>query len=67
MLDPNQKIRVASDVALSLLGIKRSEALKEHAPPDLGRLLGFDRAPEVTTLRRKLSTLPACVSPLTMK
>ncbi len=45
---------------MALLRIKRPEALKGHAPPDLGRLLGLDRAPEVKTLRRKLSTLAAC-------
>jgi len=44
---------------MALLRIKRPEALKEHAPPDLGRLLGLDRAPEVKTLRRRLSTLAA--------
>jgi hypothetical protein len=44
-------------VFLALLRIKRPEALKEHAPPDLGRLLGLDRAPEVKTLRRKLTRL----------
>jgi transposase len=44
---------------LALLRIKRPEALKEHAPDDLGRLLGLDRAPEVKTLRRKLSRLAA--------
>jgi transposase len=44
---------------LALLRIKRSEALKEHSPPDLGRLLGLDRAPEVKTLRRKLARLAA--------
>ncbi len=44
---------------MALLRIKRPEALKEHAPPDLGRLLGLDRAPEVKTLRRKLSALAA--------
>jgi len=42
---------------LALLRIKRPEALKEHAPDELGRLLGLDRAPEVKTLRRKLSRL----------
>jgi hypothetical protein len=42
---------------MALLRIKRPEALKEHAPPALGRVLGLDRAPEVKTLRRKLSTL----------
>jgi hypothetical protein len=44
---------------MALLRIKRAEHLKEHAPPDLGRLLGLDRAPEVKTLRRKLSRLAA--------
>jgi hypothetical protein len=44
-------------VFLALLRIKRPEALKEHAPPDLGRLLRLDRAPEVKTLRRKLTRL----------
>jgi transposase len=42
---------------LALLRIKRPEALKEHAPPDLGQLLGLDRAPEVKTLRKKLAQL----------
>ena len=44
---------------MALLRIKRPEALKEHVPSDLGRLLGLDRAPEVKTLRRKLSILAA--------
>lgn len=42
---------------MALLRIKRPEALKEHSPTDLGRLLGLDRAPEVKTLRRKLTRL----------
>src|SRR5213594_1885590 len=42
---------------MALLRIKRVEALKEHPPEDLGRVLGLDRAPEVKTLRRKLSRL----------
>lgn len=44
---------------MALLRIKRPEALKEHSPEDLGRLLGLDRAPEVKTLRRKLERLAA--------
>jgi hypothetical protein len=48
---------VVALVLLALLRIKRPEALKEHSPPDLGRLLGLDRAPEVKTLRRKLARL----------
>ena len=42
---------------MALLRLKRAEALKEHAPGELGRLLGLDRAPEVKTLRRKLARL----------
>ncbi len=42
---------------LALLRVKRPEGLKEHSPVDLGRLLGLDRAPEVKTLRRKLTRL----------
>ena len=45
---------------LALVRIKRPEALKEHAPDDLGRLLGLDRAPEVKTVRRKLARLGEC-------
>jgi DNA-binding CsgD family transcriptional regulator len=37
--------------------IKRPEALKEHDPQVLGRVLGLDRAPEVKTLRTKLTRL----------
>lgn len=46
-------------VLLSLLRLKRPENLKEFAPPDLGRVLGLDRAPEVKTMRRKLHRLAA--------
>jgi hypothetical protein len=45
---------------MALLRIKRPEGLKEHAPPDLGQVLGLDRAPEVKTVRRKLRRLAAC-------
>jgi hypothetical protein len=44
-------------IILALLRIKRPENLKEYSPQQLGRLLGLDRAPEVKTLRRKLSAL----------
>ena len=44
---------------MALWRIKRPEGLKECSPPDLGRVLGLDRAPEVKTLRRKLSQLAA--------
>ncbi len=42
---------------MALLRLKRPEHLKEHSPPDLGGILGLDRAPEVKTLRRKLDRL----------
>jgi transposase len=45
---------------MGLWRIKRPEGLKEHSPQSLGRVLGLDRAPEVKTLRRKLSRLAAC-------
>lgn len=44
-------------VFMALLRIKRPENLKERSPQELGRLLGLDRAPEVKTVRRKLSRL----------
>jgi len=44
-------------VVLALLRIRHPENLKEYSPPELGRLLGLDRAPEVKTLRRKLHVL----------
>jgi hypothetical protein len=43
-----------------LLREPRAEAATRIRPADLGRLLGLDRAPEVKTLRRKLSELAAC-------
>lgn len=39
---------------MALLRIKRPERLRHTSPPDLGRLLGLDRAPEVKTLRGRL-------------
>jgi transposase len=53
-------------ILMALLRIKRPEALKEHSPQGLGRLLGLDRAPEVKTLRGKLGRLAAygCASVL---
>jgi len=44
-------------LSLALLRVKRPENLKEYSPAELGRVLGLDRAPEVKTLRRKLSSL----------
>jgi hypothetical protein len=42
---------------MAILRIKHPEGLKEKAPGNLGLLLGLDRAPEVKTLRRKLTRL----------
>ncbi len=44
---------------MALLRIKRPEAIKEHVPAELGAIVGLDRAPEVKTLRRKLTRLAA--------
>jgi hypothetical protein len=44
---------------VTLLRIKRPEHLKERDPAAFGRLLGLDRAPEVKTLRRRLTCLAA--------
>ena len=44
---------------MALLRIKRPEHLKESDPAAFGRLLGLDRAPEVKTLRRRLTRLAA--------
>lgn len=51
---------------MALLRIQRPEQLKERDPANFGRLLGLDRAPEVKTLRRKLTRLAAqhCAEPL---
>ena len=46
-------------LVMALLRIKRPEQLKERDPAVLGQLLGLDRAPEVKTLRRKLTRLAA--------
>jgi transposase len=44
---------------MALLRVKRPEALKERSPLDFGRVLGLDRAPEVKTVRRKLTRFAA--------
>jgi hypothetical protein len=44
-------------LVMALARIKRPEALKERDPQALGRLLGLDRAPEVRTVRTKLTRL----------
>jgi len=44
-------------LSLALLRVKRPENLKEYSPAELGRVIGLDRAPEVKTLRRKLTQM----------
>ncbi len=44
---------------MALSRIQRPEHLKEQDPAAFGRVLGLDRAPEVKTLRRKLTRLAA--------
>lgn len=46
-------------LVMALLRLNRPEHLKERDPAGLGRLLGLDRAPEVKTLRCKLTRLAA--------
>src|SRR4029077_9850324 len=46
-------------VLMALLRIKRPEQLKDRDPAAFGRLLGLDQAPEVKTVRRKLTRLAA--------
>jgi transposase len=46
-------------VFMALLREPRAEGATRLRPADLGRLLGLDRAPEVKTLRRKLTELAA--------
>ena len=43
----------------SLLRIKRPEHFKEYNPRELGHIVGLDRAPEVKTVRRKVTELAA--------
>ncbi|MCH2516377.1 MAG: helix-turn-helix domain-containing protein [Dehalococcoidia bacterium] len=50
---------IVSLFLFALLRINRPEQLKEFSPCDLGRILGLDRAPEVKTVRRKLTILAA--------
>ncbi len=44
-------------VVMALLRIKSTEGLSNHAPGELGLVLGLDRAPEMKTARRKLAEL----------
>jgi len=43
----------------ALLRIKRPEHFKEYNPRELGHVVGLDRAPEVKTVRRKVTELAA--------
>ena len=51
------RVTVLMGVFMALLREPRAEGATRLSPPDLGRLLGLDRAPEVKTLRRKLAEL----------
>jgi hypothetical protein len=42
---------------MALWRVQRPEALKEYDPQILGRVMGLDRAPEIKTVRRKLTRL----------
>jgi transposase len=48
---------VLTCLLMALLRVKRPESLKEEDPAAFGQILGLDRAPEVKSLRRKLSRL----------
>jgi transposase len=48
---------IVTSILLALLRIPRPEALKEHPPGDLGRIVGLDRMLEVKTLRRKFARM----------
>lgn len=48
---------VLAVVFAAVLGEPRAEGLTRLNPTDLGRLLGLDRAPEVTTMRRRMAEL----------
>jgi transposase len=54
-----QRTTLVTLLLMALLRIKRPEHLKEQDPAAFGRLLGLDRAPEVKTLRRRLTRLAA--------
>jgi transposase len=42
---------------MALWRVQRPESLKEYDPQILGRVMGLDRAPEIKTVRRKLTRL----------
>ncbi|MHB1511085.1 MAG: putative transposase [Acidimicrobiales bacterium] len=48
---------VCSIVFACLLGEPRAEGFTRLSPKDLGRLVGLDRGPEVTTIRRRIEEL----------
>jgi transposase-like protein len=51
------RVTLLTMLFMALLREPRAEGATRIRPADLGRLLGLDRAPEVKTLRRKLSEL----------
>ena len=48
---------ICSIVFACLLGEPRAEGFTRLGPTDLGRLVGLDRGPEVTTIRRRIEEL----------
>lgn len=54
---------VLTGLFLALVREPRAEGLTRLPPADLGRLLGLDRAPEVSTFRRKLTELERSARP----
>ena len=48
---------LCSVVFVCLLGEPRAEGFTRISPRDLGRLVGLDRGPEVTTIRRRIEEL----------
>ena len=48
---------------MALARLKSIEALRYYAPGEWGKLLGLDRAPEVRTLRVKVTRRPVRVPP----
>ena len=51
------RVTLLMGVFMALLREPRAEGATRMPPADLGRVLGLDRAPEVKTLRRKLTEL----------
>lgn len=48
---------------MALARIRRPEGLRHHPPGELGKVIGIDRAPEVRTLREKITLMAATGDP----